>query len=136
MSFQVTTQMVQELGITIYDWRYIYSSIFRATKNTKHQNFQFKLTHIINATNCFLFKCCLKETLLCTFCAVPKESLLHLFWECTYTKINWFSLVNILENCGLNMQYINAHNIILGIASPLDPENTNKQVILILKYYL
>ena len=34
------------------------------------------------------------------------------------------------------MQYINAPNIILGIANPLDLDNTNTQVILILKYYL
>ena len=34
------------------------------------------------------------------------------------------------------MQYINAPNIILGIANPLDPDNTNNAVILILKYYL
>ena len=34
------------------------------------------------------------------------------------------------------MQYINAPNIKLGIANPLDPDNTNNQVILILKYYL
>ena len=34
------------------------------------------------------------------------------------------------------MQYINAPDIILGIANPLDPDNTNNQVILILKYYL
>ena len=33
------------------------------------------------------------------------------------------------------MQYINATNIILGIANPLDPDKTNNQVILILKYY-
>ena len=59
-----------------------------------------------------------------------------MFWECTYTKNIWFSLVNILESCGLNMQYIIALNIILGITNPLDPDNTNNQVILILKYYL
>jgi hypothetical protein len=59
-----------------------------------------------------------------------------MFWECTYTKHFWFSLVNILENCGLNMQYINAPNIILGIIHPLDSYNTINQVILILKYYL
>jgi len=34
------------------------------------------------------------------------------------------------------MQYINAPNIILGIMKPLDPVNTNDQVILILKYHL
>ena len=44
--------------------------------------------------------------------------------------------MNDFENCGLNMQYINAPTIILGIMKPLDPVNTNDQVILILKYYL
>ena len=34
------------------------------------------------------------------------------------------------------MQCINAHNIILGIMNPLEPDNTNNQVILILKCYL
>ena len=74
---------------------YIHFSPFRATRNTKLQNFQFKLSHIITATTTFLFKRGLKETELCTFCTETKESLLHLFWECTYTKINWFSLVTI-----------------------------------------
>jgi hypothetical protein len=46
----------------------------------------------------------------------------------------WF--VNGLKNCGLNMQYINAPNIILGIVNPLNPENPINQVILILKYVL
>jgi hypothetical protein len=60
------------------------------------------------------------NTELCTFCTETKESLLHLFWECTYSKKKWFSLVNVFKNCGLNMQYINAPNIILGIMNPLD----------------
>ena len=34
------------------------------------------------------------------------------------------------------MQYINALNIILVMTNPLDPDNTNNQVILILKYSL
>jgi hypothetical protein len=50
-------------------------------------------------------------------------------------KVLKFS-VNVFENCGLNMQYINAPNIILGIMNPLDPDDTTYQVILILKYYL
>ena len=36
----------------------------------------------------------------------------------------------------LYMQYINAPNIKLGIANPLNPDNTSDQVILILRYYL
>ena len=111
----------------------MYSSPFRATRNTKLQNFQFKFSHRITATNNFPFKCGLTEIEICTFCTETKESLLHLLWKCTYTNKFWFSLVNILDNCGLNMQYINAPNIIVGIANPLDPDSINNQVILIFK---
>ena len=50
---------------------------------------------------------------ICTFCTESKESLLHLFWEYTYSKHFWHSFVIVLENYGLKMQYINAFNIIL-----------------------
>ena len=80
------TKWAQELEIQIDDWWYIYSSRFRATRNTKFENFQFKLSHRITATNYFPFKCGLKETELCTFCTETKESVLHLLWKCTYTK--------------------------------------------------
>jgi hypothetical protein len=73
---------------TIDDLGYIYSSPFMATRNTNSRNFQFKLSHRITATQPFLFKCDLKETELCTFCAKPKESLLHLILESTYSKQN------------------------------------------------
>ena len=81
MPFQVTKQMAQELGIQIYDWGIFILPllVLQKTLNTKHQNFQFKLSHIITATNCFLFKCGLKEILLCTLCAETKESILDLF---------------------------------------------------------
>jgi hypothetical protein len=84
-------KLAQELGIQIYDWGYIYSSPFRATRNTKLPNFKFRLSHRIAATNYFPFKCGLKETELCTFCTETKESLLHLFWKYTYIKKKFIS---------------------------------------------
>jgi hypothetical protein len=39
--------------------------------------------------------------------------------------------VKVSENCGLSMHYINAPNIILGIANPLDSYNTINQVLFI-----
>ena len=41
----------QEIRIQIDDWSYIYSSPFTTTRNTKLQNFQFKLSHRITATS-------------------------------------------------------------------------------------
>jgi hypothetical protein len=40
-----------KLGVQIDDWQYIYSSPSMATRNTKLQNFQFKLSHRITATS-------------------------------------------------------------------------------------
>ena len=38
--------------------------------------------------------------------------------------------------CETTCAWYNFFNIIVGKMSPLDPDNTNNQVILILKYYL
>ena len=70
------------------------------------------------------------------FCTETKESVLLCLENAPTAKNEWLSLVNTLENCGLNMQYINTPTIILDIANPLDPDNTNNQAIWILKYYL
>ena len=76
----------QELGVQIDDWLNIYFPTFRTARNIKLENFQFKLSHRITATNSFLFKCALKETKLYNFSTETKDSLLHLLWECTYSK--------------------------------------------------
>jgi len=46
-SVRSQNKCAQELGVQIDDWRNIYSSPFRTTRNTKLQNFQFKLSHRI-----------------------------------------------------------------------------------------
>ena len=52
---------VQELGVQIDDWQNIYSSPFRTTRNTKLQNFQFKLSHMNNCHKLFPFQMWLKR---------------------------------------------------------------------------
>ena len=65
--------------IVIKDWSFIYCIRFSVTKDTKLQDFQYKLMHIILITNSFLYKYGLKETKLCTFCTETKESLVDIF---------------------------------------------------------
>jgi hypothetical protein len=63
------------------------------TRNTKLQNFQFKLSHRITATNSFLSKCGLKETELYTLFAEFIASVLEMYLKYFF----WFSIVNILD---------------------------------------
>jgi hypothetical protein len=52
------------IGIVIedYNWSFIYCIPFSVTKDTKLQDFQYKLIHRILTKNSFLYKCGLKET--------------------------------------------------------------------------
>ena len=47
--------------MSVEDWHGIYSLSFCITKDTKLQNFQFKLLHRILQVNSFLYKCGLKK---------------------------------------------------------------------------
>lgn len=81
-------------------------------KNRQMLSIEMFFLKIINK---LLKGCGLIETDQCIFYTETKESLLHLFWECTYGKHSLFSLVNVLGNFSLNKRYINSPNIILGM---------------------
>ena len=54
-------------------------------------------------TNSKLFKCKLSETELCSFCNNTKETILHLFFECMYSKNILLSFVSLLqEKCNIS----------------------------------
>ena len=90
-------------GVVIEDWSFIYCIPFSVTKDTKLQDFQYKVIHRILITNSFLYKCGLKETELCTFCTETKENLVHIFWECNYVRNFWLAIGNFLKICGVSL---------------------------------
>jgi hypothetical protein len=91
------------MGVVIenYNWRCIYCIPFSVTKDTKLQDFQYKLIHRILITNSFLYKYELKDTEQCTFCTETKENLVHIFWDCNYVRNFWLSIGNFLKICGM-----------------------------------
>ena len=127
------TKWCEDLNEEIEDWETIYQKPFRAVKNHKYIMFQFKIFHRILSTNSSLHKFGLKETMLCSFCNETKESILHLFCECSVVKNLWFEISELLKNkCNIDMSFTNKE-IILGS----DSENTSKDMLMILiKYYI
>ena len=59
----------KELNVHVETWNIVYRWPFIVTKDTKLQNFQYKLVHRILSCNAFLYKCGLIETEFCTFCS-------------------------------------------------------------------
>jgi hypothetical protein len=123
--------------IVIEDWSFIYCIPFSVTKDTKLQDFQHKLIHVhrILITNSFLYKCGLKENVLCTFCTETKASLLHIFSECNYVRNFWLAIGNLLKIFGVSLPF-NAKVIILGLTETSSTQGTIHNVLIILKYYL
>ena len=70
-------------------WRSIYLLPRLCTLITEIRNSQFKFIHRSIATNSSLFKIEILRTALCYLCKTDKETLIHLFWECSVTKTFW-----------------------------------------------
>jgi hypothetical protein len=122
-------------GVAIEDWSFIYCIPFSVTKDTKLQDFQYKLIHRILITNSFLHKCGLKETELCTFCTETKESIVHIFWEFNYVRNFWLAIGNFLKICGVGLPF-NAKDIIFGLTEHNSTQGTLSNLLIILKYYI
>ena len=75
----------------------------------------------------------MKETNLCTFCNETKESILHLFWECNYSKNVWLEFAETLKNKSDIEFPMSAQNIIMG-ADTVDL-SLNYFIVLI-KYFI
>lgn len=83
----INKKWVTELGeINENEWRKINNSITRL-RETKLQDFQYKLNNKILVTNYFLWKIGKIDCNLCSFCKVHPETLTHLFLECNHVKI-------------------------------------------------
>ena len=83
---------VKDCGLEVVEdlsWRSIYLLPRWCTISTKIKNFQFKCLHRRIATNTFLSKIGISDTALCYLCKTDKETLIHLFWECSLVKTFW-----------------------------------------------
>ena len=77
----------RELNLDLDEnWGIHFTKLYHTTDDTNLLNFHYKLFHRIIYTNSRLFKCGLSETELCTFCNEQRDTLLHLFYECSHVR--------------------------------------------------
>ena len=70
-----------ELRTTVPDWNKILISPFRITVDTKLQYFQYRCIHKLITTNLARSKYS-DVSDACTFFRLPREKVLHIFWDC------------------------------------------------------
>jgi hypothetical protein len=71
-------------------WKTICTIPFTSTQDTNIRWFQFRIVHMILATNVYLSKIGLTSDKLCTFCIQHDETISHLFWKCQSVQLNLF----------------------------------------------
>ena len=93
---------------------FTWSNIFTCTKETKLQDFQWKIVHNIFPTNILLNRMGIKNTEKCETCGVT-EYVEHMFYECKRIENFWNkveSLIKIKFDKNIKLDKI---NVILGI---------------------
>ena len=103
-----------DLTIDLNRWKEVFKLPYKITYDTKLQSFQYKVLHRILPTNSLLMKCNITATELCTFCHETKESILHLFCNCSHSITIWRNIESELKiKCNLDIRF-DKENIILG----------------------
>ena len=82
----------QYLESTEITWRSIYKSCFYSILDNDYVWFQYRILHRILGVQEHLFKIKIADTDRCRLCGDQKESIIHLFSECTKSAALWENL--------------------------------------------
>ena len=110
-------EIIRNLGI---NWENTYRLPFLCTTETKLRAFQFKFLHRRIATNDFLRKIGIKQVDSCSFCDDTMETLVHLFWDCNYSKLFWKNTLHwISQNLTLTKEASFSPGLCFGLIAYL-----------------
>ena len=117
-----------------------YPNYYFFNKDIKLKWLQIRTVHQILATNIVLMKMGIVNCSKCTFCKDDKDSIDHIFWECSCIKRFWQILDSKLNTkCNITFQARITQNFVLF---GLDSHNSVKAdevfgfVILFAKHYI
>lgn len=98
-----------------FQWSKILNLPFKITNDTSLRWLQLRINHRILGTNYLLFKMNISDTESCTFCKEDKETIQHLFFDCTLVSNFWKNLESLLKcKCGLLQLQLLKNDILFG----------------------
>ena len=92
-------------------WPPVYKALYDSTDDVKLKWLQLRILHRILPTNRLLFLYGIKDSEKCERCSEPSESILHVFWDCNYSRRFWVGLQRKL----LLVKPFTSEDIILGM---------------------
>ena len=124
-------------------WSDIFKLNFTLTRDTRLQSFQYRINHRIIACNVWLEQLKIKESNLCTYCQIEKDTIQHFFLHCPMIKQFWISFSNwwtrIPDNSTILLSVSTENdelNILFGFPGGADNIVTLNFCISYAKYYI
>ena len=105
-----------------------WTNIFCATKETKLQDFQWKVVHNIFPTNILLNRMGIKNSENCDLCGVA-EFVEHMFFDCKRLSNFWKRVESLLRTMMNKNISLNKYNVILGVEQDENLRSLNKKEI-------
>ena len=113
------------------DWKSLCQAVYRVTNDTYTRQFQYKIIHNYLPTNSLLFNYKLTDSNRCTFCFIHKETIKHLFCECSYSVTSYKGICQYLEKYDVVMPSLSPTHILYGLL-PVTLENKLENHMIIL----
>ena len=98
--------------ISNLDWKAIYMLPCIVTKDSRLRLFQYKLLKNVLYLKKILFSFGKADSPLCSFCKMIDQAPLHLFHNCTKTKLLWDQLKKIISNETLSFPSLTTKRVI------------------------
>lgn len=118
------------------EWSEIYLRPFTATRETRLQSFQFRLTHRIITCNRLLFHYKIKQEDTCTYCD-GIDTLEHFFYQCPISRRFWqLTLKWIGDASGQYLSNLTMKEILLGVPNNYHQAKRTNALLLIARYFI
>ena len=106
----------QNLDCPDIPWRLIYKTCFYSVSDNNYVWFQYRIIHRILGVQDNLYKMRISDTDICRLCGEQKETIIHLFSECSKSTTLWQNLISWI-NSAISMKIdLNKVDEILGYA--------------------
>ena len=120
-----------------FDWKTIYMLPCIVAKDSRLRVFQYKLLNNVSYLNKMLFRFGKIDSPLYSSCKIIDETPLHLFYNCTKTKLLWDQLKEFISTVTLSFPFLPPQSAILGHINLSDDYLLLiNNLILIYKFYI
>jgi hypothetical protein len=100
--------------------------------------FQMRIIHRIIGTNVVLKEMGVTDNNKCSFCFIAKDTIQHIFWECTFSQQFWTRFVILVnEKCSVSYRLRMSECLVLfGTDDSIKTESVFDFILLLAKQYL